>query len=34
MRDEGYERSEQRRSFPGVDAPARSGRIMRFVREQ
>lgn len=32
MRDEGYDQSERRREFPGVGAPAKTGRLMSFVR--
>jgi predicted nicotinamide N-methyase len=32
MRDEGYDHSERLREFPAAGAPARSGRIMTFVR--
>lgn len=32
MQDEGYDRRERRRAFPGVTAPARPGRIMSFMR--
>jgi predicted nicotinamide N-methyase len=34
MREEGYERSERRREFPGAGSPSKPGRNMGFVRRE